>query len=1258
MNRNDPSILTAGAGISVPASPPRAWTPAQLRGIRTTGRSLLVSAAAGSGKTAVLAERCAHLVCDAEDPCDVDELLVVTFTEAAAAEMKSRIGHALRAKARAAPSERLTHQLALLDRASISTLHGFCSRLLRQHFHAVGLDPGFSVLDADDARLLRNEVARQLFADRYELDDEGDFQRLVDCYADGNDERLVRWVLHVHEMLNSLVDRDGWIERSLRRIAEAAEAPVLGSTELGRELHAFVAAGLNGVIRSCDEAIAQLPRLGDFRKYVDLLRDHRVTLGLWQKKLDQHGVDALAVEAKLFKPDKLPSVRNDVPNKDAAKAAVDTVRNAMKAGPWRDCLRFSSAEWRDGLRAVLPHAREFLSLVEQFERFYRLRKDASRSVDFSDLERLALKALRDPAATDGLAPSPAARACHKRFRHVLVDEYQDINEVQDAILTLLSRECLRGEPGSESNLFSVGDVKQSIYRFRLAEPTRFLEREKAFRANADGADALHFGEVIDLQANFRSRAPLLAAVNAVFERLMTAEAADIAYDASHRLHAGRTFPNAPAGTCCFRGAPIELHLLPKKLDGAGDDAPDHSAPETEPNCDRAGDDDGDDDLDRAEREALLVARRIREMVGLEGCPPMCVSETGADGAARYRPMRYGDVVVLLRSMKHKADEYAEVLEAAGVPVHSESSTGYFESTEVRDMLALLALLDNQRQDVPLAAVLRSPLAELGRPEDAMARVRLAYPAGKDGPAFHEACRRYAAERDDELAAWLRDFYARLSRWRALAQRRPLADLIGAVYDDTGYLTYAGALHNGRQRVANLTYLRDRAAQFGSFHRQGLSRFLQFLDSLREESDLGQPSVAGEAEDVVRIMSVHRSKGLEFPVVFLPDLGKAINLQDCVGGVLADRRAGLGMAVVDDVKRVRYPSLASTLVQHRLRQQALAEELRVLYVAMTRAQELLVMVGTCGTEAQARWAARWKGHAGALPADAVLGATTMLDWVGPVAAATAGGREEVFEVTFHGAAEVAAWRHPSQAPKGDGGRAAALARLEPLDPPPAPNAVADEVARRLTQTYPHAAATRGAAARAMTETGPRKGAGTPAKSPLLAAAGAATPAADEVGTATHRVLRHLDFRRRASAEEVDAQVRELVDRRLLSRAEAAAVDVEGLVWLMASDVGLLLRDHYGELRREVPVYAGAAELTSGDPADRVMLRGRIDVLVPLGDRLLVVDYKTDAVSADEAAARAERYRPQVEQYANAVSRSTAMPVGAKLVFLRARSCVGL
>jgi ATP-dependent helicase/nuclease subunit A len=1303
---------------SAPSHPARLWTDAQWRGITTTGRSLLVSAAAGSGKTAVLAERCAHLVCDAADSCDVDELLVVTFTEAAAAEMKSRIGKALRARAAANPSDRLTRQLALLDRASISTLHGFCSRLLRQQFHLVGLDPAFGVLDADDAKLLRGDVARQLFADRYELDEKGEFSRLVDAYAEGDDARLARLVLHAHEMLTSLVDPEAWTDRALRRIREGAEAPKLTDTELGRELYDFVSAGLSSIAERCDAAIAQLgsgvdvrtpdsdtpsplPSPGGrgrkgrgsstpggepvtipplppgegggegvhkrkgasaannpFARYIDLLKDHRSTLYLWERQLKENGIDALAAEVATFVPGKLPPVKNDVPGKDAAKAAVDAVRDAMKAGDWRDCLRFTTAEWRDGLNAILPHAEVFLGLVKQFGERYRMAKEAARAVDFSDLERLALKALRDPAVADSLSPSPAARDCHRRFRHVLVDEYQDINEVQDAILALVSRESLCGVPGVETNLFSVGDVKQSIYRFRLAEPTRFLERERRFRGSEISNLKPEFsnpqsqipdlksnppGEVIDLQANFRSRGPLLAAVNAVFERLMTADAADITYDASHRLHPGKTFPNPVNGECTFRGAPIELHLLPKKLDAA----PEETEPAPDSNCET---DDDASDLDRAEREALLVAQRIRQMMGLDGGTPTCVAETNADGTAGFRPLRFGDVVILLRSMKHKADEYAEVLEAAGVPVHSESSSGYFESMEVRDLLSLLALLDNQRQDVPLAAVLRSPLAGLERAEDALALIRIAYPPGKEGLPFHEAARRYAAERDDALAGRLRAFFAKLAEWRSLAQRRPLADLVSAVYDDTGYLAYVGGLHNGRQRVANLLYLRERAAQFGSFHRQGLSRFLQFLESLREESDLGQPSVASEAEDVVRIMSVHRSKGLEFPVVFLPDLGKAINLQDCAGSVLVDRRAGLGVAVVDEAKRVRYPSLASMLVQNRLRQQALAEELRVLYVAMTRAQEHLVLVGTTGTESPARWAARWSGHNGPLPTDAVLGARTMLDWLGPVAAATTAS--DVFEVRVHDPADVLAWRHPSQRGGAAGERLRRLAALEPLDPPPAPHPIADEAIRRLTARYDFGPFARTAAARPMAEGTAGRTAATLSKSPLLA--GTTPPTGDEIGTATHTVLRHLDFRRPVDRESIAAQVQELVDRRLLSAAEAARVDTEAIAWLMASEVGGLLRENTTNLRRELPVYAASpVDADSTDPADRVMLRGRIDVLIPLADRSVLIDYKTDNVAAEQVPARADGYRAQVDAYAHTVEVMTGKPVDLKLVFLRPR-----
>jgi ATP-dependent helicase/nuclease subunit A len=465
-------------------------------------------------------------------------------------------------------------------------------------------------------------------------------------------------------------------------------------------------------------------------------------------------------------------------------------------------------------------------------------------------------------------------------------------------------------------------------------------------------------------------------------------------------------------------------------------------------------------------------------------------------------------------------------------------------------------------------------------------------------------------------------------------------------------------------VANLLYLQERAAQFARFQRQGLSRFLRFLESLREESDLGQPQMATRADDVVRIMSVHRSKGLEFPVVVLPDLGKRINLQDCTGTILVDRKAGLGMPVVDEHRRVRYPSLASVLVQNRLRQQALAEEMRVLYVAMTRAKEHLVLVGTTRAETPPRWAARWTGHDGPLPADVVLGAGSMLDWLGPVAAATAPPRGDVFRVTSYSAEDVLAWHHPSRRNPAWTDAQERMARLEPLDPPAPPHPVADAVIERLTHTYAYQEHTRVAAALAVTaeavRTDGREGNGPAVALDALVLPGVQRPAgADAVGSATHRVFQHLDLARRCNREDVASQVAEMVERRLLDPAQASWVDLGAIEWFVSTEIGTLLRTHALALRRELPIYASvpppgtddAPLPPNSDPLDRVMLRGRLDVLLPLADRCVLVDYKTDAVEAHQVQRRLELHRPQLAAYADAVAAMTGSPVRAYAVFLR-------
>jgi ATP-dependent helicase/nuclease subunit A len=1226
------------------------WTEAQLRGIQTTGHSLLVSAAAGSGKTSMLAERCAHLVCDAPDPCGVDELLVVTFTDSAAAEMKSRIHASLRDRLKDHESARLRKQLAIVDRASISTLHSFCARLLREHFHTIGLDPGFKVLDGDEAALMRREVARRLFDARYETDDEaGHFHRFIDAYGEGDDTRLISRVIQTHELLASLVDPAAWLDHSCARIVEAAEKP-LDETALGTEMTVLLAIELRGAVEQCKRAIDLVGRLKHFPAYIVRLHECLQILTAWERSLREEGIELLRDNVlAVVSLEKLKPVPNDVPHKQLAKDAVDAIRDVVTKGTWRQWLRFSAQQWQQGLAATLPHAKVFCNLVDEFGVAYRRAKHAARSVDFSDLERLALKVLNDGTPSQ-LKPSAAARLCHRRFKHVLVDEYQDINQVQDAILWLVSRECVWEQPGESGNLFCVGDVKQSIYRFRLAEAGQFLERQKMLKSPGPRRR----GEVVDLQHNFRSRAPLLEAINGIFERLMTEAAVDIEYDESHRLVPGLVYPTANAANRCFTGAPIELHMLPSEL----------SLPDGSPSTDATD----DPELDRSEREAVLAAQCIRTLVGSDKSPPHLVADRDASGQPILRPIRFSDIVILLRSIKYKSEQYANVLRKAGIPVHAQSGGGYFASTEIRDMLALLSVLDNQRRDIPLAALLRSPLANLPRPEELLAKIRLAFPLKSAPPvAFHDAVVKFAEQGADELVLPLATFLDQLERWRELAHRRPLAELLQTIFQETGYLAYCAGLHDGPQRVANLLELHERATHFGSFQRQSLSRFIEFLDSLREESDLGQPSIASEAENVVRVMSIHKSKGMEFPVVLLPDLGKRINLTETQGTILTDRKAGLGLMVVDEERMVRYPSLASVLVKQRLRQQALAEEMRVLYVAMTRAREHLILIGTAAEDAPAKWQSRWERYTSAFPSDMVLDSSCLLDWLGPTAIATSAGAKPVMRLVCHSSQEVAGWEatHSKRPVLSD--QQQALAELRPLGIDPSVPAEARDALARLSFQYPFTPFTTLAASQSVTRRA--KGGKAPGDRPESSQASLsrelprprfleqqAMTAAD-IGTATHLVLQHLDFARPCDADDVSSQIASLIDRRLISPAQADAVSHEVIEWFMASEIGALVRRNASKVRRELPFNFATVAPNLGppaDPQDRVMVRGRIDALVLLDDGPVVIDYKTDSISPSYVPFRAREYVPQMEDYRGVVEKITGKSVSEiYLVFLTPR-----
>jgi len=1324
----------------------RQWTPEQWSAVTARGSDLLVSAAAGAGKTAVLVERIIQLIlgeAGPEAPVDVDRLLVVTFTEAAAAEIRGRVAQALRRRLETAETARLRRQVALLGRASISTLHSFCLTVCQRYFHRLGLDPAFEILSAEEADLLGDEVLTAVLEQFYDRGEPA-FYDLVEAYgSERGDEPLRQAILGLHALARSHPDPGSWLARAM----EAFEPPAgvrMADLPFGRAALADVETSLRNLVLDLDLAWIMATGPDGPSAYGPVLAEDRVRLAgaasSVRRTLDGGSWEAAAtaiVEAATFAD--LPrsgQAQSDPILKKAVRKrreeTKDAVADLAEAFGGR-----TETEFLEETRRLADPMRVLVSLLTGFELAYREAKDERAVLDFGDLEHYCLEALSAPSGGPTSGPSAAAAELRERFEEVLVDEYQDTSEVQEAIL----RHVSRGD-----NLFMVGDVKQSIYRFRLAEPSLFQGKYQEFRPLEPtpgpslsepapvlwpAPDGRPSGRRVVLPHNFRSRKPILDAVNYVFRQVMRPDAAEIDYSREAELAYGAGF-YGPEGEV---KPAVELHLLEAGVDpaaggpAASADDPAASADAAAASADdpAAGADDpaagadapaersspdgpevtaspSPEDLRVVEREACLVAQRVKDMV--ERPAPLLIWDKNAE---TYRPARYRDIAVLMRATTGLANQVLEAFARMGVPAYAHLSAGYFAAVEVETALSLLRLIDNPRQDIPLAAVLRSSI--VGLDEADLARIRLSFRPGD----FYDAVRATAAGAavdpavDPVLASRLRTFLERLETWRDAARRGPLSELVWRLLRETGFYAHTGGLPNGAQRQANLRGLHDRARLFDQFSRQGLVRFLRFLDRLREsEGDLGPPPPLGEGENAVSVLSIHRAKGQEFPVVFLIHLGKRFNLSDARGDLLCHRTLGLGPAVADPIRRLKYPSLAGRAVSQARRADAVAEEMRCLYVGMTRARDCLVLVGSkrnlasglgrwCLPESAASEEAGAPGMSAPpearprLTAARVAGARTYLDWIVPAVAAhpeaaplrSISGYEpgsladpsrwvirlwglpgfpevttlaepplsrEAGEVNWDRIADLAPLPEVANGPLRAGlDWVYPAARLSLL-----PAKIAPSELKRLWQ--------RGLDEDAVTRPTPA-GATRPA---FLREAPAGLTSAEK-GQATHLLLRHADLSGPLDEEALSALAGTLADREVMSLSEAQGADVKGVARFFSSELGGWLVASRDRVRREVPFTLGlpaaevygsgtdwpgveSAEARVADPssAETVLIQGIIDVIVDEPDGLTILDFKTDAIAADEAVARAETYRPQVDLYRRAVETIWNRPVKAAVL----------
>ena len=1018
------------------------WTDEQWQAIAARGDHLLVAAAAGSGKTAVLVERIIRTVSDEARPIDIDRLLVATFTNAAAAEMRHRLRDALEKALTAKPQSRhLRKQLALVGRASITTLHSFCLDVVRRYVHVTELDPAFRIANETEAALLRGEALEAVFEERYSLAAEIDpFWQLADRFGgERGDDALMKLVDRLYDFSRSHPFPELWLQEAAAAFRLGGEAgaaagaagasaavppdhPWLASLAADAKLELeAIAAGLRSALDlslSPDGPSAYADNLRADAEGVERLLE-ALNRGDWPA-LQETAASGLGGAFGRLKPQKKGDTANE--------AVVERVKKLRKDAKDRldalieQLLTRSLDEYAAECRALAPLMDELVQLVLDYEEAFRRAKTAKGLVDFGDLEHACLHILRDPSSTpDRLLPTAAAIGYREQFEEVYVDEYQDTNAVQETILRLVSRgeaEAGAGSPSeaaSPGNRFMVGDVKQSIYRFRLAEPGLFLRKYKTYRPFAEAARdiAAGGGVRIDLARNFRSRQEVVDAVNFVFRQTMHEEAAELDYDERAELVRGASYPE-PDPT---HGADAEALLLNRTGGSAASGVEGEAGEETEAA-----------DADAAELEGRAIALRILELIGAAGKPAMAVFDKAAGG---MRPASFRDVVILLRADKAWAPTFLEQLRAHGIPAHAELGGGYFEAVEVETALSLLQTIDNPLQDIPLAAALRSPV--FGFTAEELARVRI---AGGRGRSFYEAVGAVASGRA-EAPAVLREktarFVSTLETWRTAARQGSLSDLILRLYRETGYFDFVGGLPGGEQRQANLRALYDRARQYEATSFRGLFRFLRFIERLRDSgSDLAPARALGEAEDVVRIMSIHKSKGLEFPIVFVAGLGKSFNRGDEREPFLIHKELGFGPRWVDPELGTSYPTLPQLAIKRRLRAEALAEEMRVLYVALTRAKEKLILVGS--TKELPKKLADWNALAALpgtkLPAHAIRRGSCFLDWLVP-----------------------ALLRHPA---------ADKLREAYELDAPPAESRVADGSRWRLIAALPGVDALREAA----------------------------------------------------------------------------------------------------------------------------------------------------------------------------------------------------
>ncbi len=1227
-----------------------AFTPEQRRVIELRDRNILVSAAAGSGKTAVLVERILSMITDDTRPVDIDRLLVVTFTNAAAAQMRERIGLAINRRLEEdAGNIHLQRQASLLHNAQITTIDSFCLFVIRNNFNDIGLDPGFRVVDEGELRLLGQDVMRDLLEEKYGEKEQA-FLDCVEYFTGGsNDSLLAEYIKKLYDFSMSCPWPEDWISQC-REEYKIADVTELENTDWCNYLLQHIRTMTEECKAGLDMAIEIAERPAGPYMYGKILEEEREML---ERLLGLQSLTAYYEAFERVSFGRLPSKKDDSVSR-IYREKVQQIRKDVKKkleDLRESYLLLPPKEVVERMRKAAPNVECLLSLVLAYKQRLDEKKRQENMIDFYDMEHFALNILLKKDADGGVSPSPAALEYRQFFSEIMIDEYQDSNLVQELLLKSIS-----GEEDGNFNRFMVGDVKQSIYKFRLARPELFMEKYSCY-SKEDGSC-----QRIDLHKNFRSRRQVLDSVNRLFGKIMGEGLGGVEYDDEAALYEGAVYPE-PAMPKTISSTEIIPESASEEagLTASAEKAASASPYKTEYLVIGK---DADSPLSAREQEAAAIAEKIWH---LRQSLKVTDSDTGL-----LRPLRYGDIVILLRTASGWAGDFKKILEKEGIPAYVASQTGYFQAAEIRTLLQLLHVIDNPLQDIPLYGTLVSFFGGFTKEEIAGVRAM-----NKKIPLYDllNICEGPLKER-------VRGFLDWLSYYRQKTAYTPIHKLIQEILSDTGYLDYVTARPGGQQRRANVEMLLTRAAAFENTSYYGLFHFLRYVEQLEKyEVDYGEADVLDENADVVRIMSIHKSKGLEFPVCFVAGLSKRFNMQDLSGRLIADIDMGIGVDYVDSVLRLKSHTLKKNVVALKMKLDALGEEMRVLYVAMTRAKEKLIL--TAMTEDTEKFREKLKqekelgeqikDREGKVPFSVLLGAGCYLDFIFPCmedVQLVDAGKQLIEDIE---------------------GAVSQIRLRQNLEMTGTDNKLMAQLSEQFNRTYPYQYLSglfikttvselkkkglHDLSERSMEDLEGEKRQGQRIEQafgrklyeepeivpyiPSFIRAKEKMSGADR-GSAYHKVMELLDFKAIIRTEkapegikaQLNRQMDDFVSQGLLEQTWREGISMAKLYTFFESSLAgrMMQAADAGKLWREQPFVLGLAAGRLGEEfpeGEQVLIQGIIDVFFEEDGKIVVADYKTDAVSDPKELIA--RYQIQLDYYEEALARLTDKKVMQKIIY---------